>query len=110
MFVNRRIAALVLVLLTAACSRAVSVGSDSGANYSILVDNRLARQVTVSFDDGSGTRRQLGTVSGTSEDRFIIVSPARPNVTIYVRDTAGRAYGPYSVSLTPGSTQRVTIR
>lgn len=104
-----RVAVFALVLVVGACSRAVSVGSDSGTNYSILVDNNLGRQVTVSWDDGSG-QRQLGTVTANSEDRFIIVSPARPNVTIYVRDSAGRAYGPYSVSLAPGTSQRVTIR
>jgi len=86
------------------------VGSESGANYSILVDNNVGRQITVSWDDGSGTQRQLGTVSANSQDRFIVVSPARPNITVYVRDNAGRSYGPYSVSLAPGTTQRVTVR
>lgn len=105
-----RLALLALFLTVGACSRAVSVGSEPGANYSILVDNNVARQVTVSWDDGSGTQKQLGTVSANSQDRFIVVSPARPNVTVYVRDSTGRTYGPYAVSLAPGTTQRVTVR
>lgn len=105
-----RLALMVLVFVLGACSRAVSVGTEPGANYSILVDNNVARQITVSWDDGSGTQKQLGTVAANSQDRFIVVSPARPNVTVYVRDSSGSSYGPYSVSLAPGTTQRVTVR
>jgi len=108
----KRATRFLLVLLAGlalgACSRSVSVAPQPGTTYAILVNNQAGRSLDVAWSDGDAWR-SLGTVASGTEERFIIAAPR--TTTISVRGTSGATTsGPYSVTLTPGSAARVTLR
>jgi len=113
---RRRHAAAVLLLAalagTAACSRAVSVGtaSPTAATYSVSVTNAGTLDLSVSYDDGSGDRA-LGLVRAGRTERFIIAAPRRTIVTITGATPDGtRVVASVPVELRTGATVDVTLR
>ena len=99
---------LTLGVVIGACSRAVSVSSEPGTTYSVLVTNRASQSMDVAWNDGSEWR-SLGTVSSGAQERFIIAAPRQ--TTVSIRGTsASRTSGPYTVTLTPGAAVGVTLR
>lgn len=105
-----RATALAAALLLVGCARAVEVASGPAPTFPITVRNAVGQDAIVAYDDGSGART-LGTVQAGSTERFIIASPQSTTVSITARSTAGtRSWGPFSVALTAGETQSVTIR
>ena len=109
----RRRAALLLILavLIPGCSRAVAVQSgDPTRSFSIEITNETGTAMVVSYNDGRGDAT-LGTVAAGRTERYIIASPATNSVAIRGVATSGsRTAGPYTVSLTAGSTARVSLR
>ena len=109
----RRRAALLLILSVAlaGCSRAVAVQSgDPTRSFSIEITNETGTAMVVSYNDGRGDAT-LGTVAAGRTERYIIASPANNSVAIRgVATSGGRTAGPYTVSLTAGSTARVSLR
>ena len=108
-----RRAALLLILaaVAAGCSRAIAVQSgDPTRSFSVEVTNETGVSMVVSYNDGRGDAI-LGTVASGRTERYIIASPANTSVAIRGAATSGtRSAGPYTVSLTSGSTARVTLR
>ena len=99
-----------LVILTAGCARAVTVGSQPSPDYAVQVRNTLPRDMIVSYDAGSGPAI-LGTVRANGSERFVIAVRAPGTVTITARDESGsRLSGPYSVQLQAGTTVEVSLR
>jgi len=104
------LAALVLLIASVACSRAVQVGSGPAPTYPIEVRNTLSQDVIVAYDDGAGVRT-LGTVEAGGSERYIIASPRTMTVSITGRATSGQqTWGPFSIDLQAGATRTVTIR
>ena len=109
---RRRDALLVLLaIVLASCTRAIAVQSgDPNRAYSIEVTNETGVTMIVSYNDGRGDAT-LGTVDPGRTERFIIASPASTSVAIRgAAASGGRTSGPYTVSLTAGSTARATLR
>lgn len=108
-----RRAAILLLLSGAAagCARAVAVQSgDPTRSFSIEITNETGVSMVVSYNDGRGDAI-LGTVAAGRTERYIIASPANTSVAIRGAAASGsRSSGPYTVSLTAGSTARVTLR
>lgn len=95
------------VVLTAACARPVAVQSDPAATYAVQVGNATTAALRVSFDAGAG-ERELGSVAAGGSERFVIVNPGAPSVTLV-------GVGPgftvrQAVTLRAGETVRVTLR
>jgi hypothetical protein len=102
--------ASIALLITASCTRAVSVGSEPRPVFAIQVRNALNEEMIVSYDDGTGARA-LGSVLAGGTERFVIASAARTTITVSARNAGGtRTAGPYTIQLAPGSTPLVTLR
>ena len=105
-----RTAALCFLLLAAACTRPVSIGTDPNPAYAVQVINTLPEDMIVSYDAGSGPAT-LGTVRANGSERFVITSRAVTTVQITARNTAGtRTAGPYTVQLRSGTAPEVRLR
>jgi hypothetical protein len=105
-----RVSILVLTVVSAACSRAVSVGTDPAPTYAIQVRNTLGQDMIVSYDAGNGPAI-LGTVRANGSERFVIASRTPGLITVTATDqNRTRTAGPYSVQLQAGSTPEVTLR
>lgn len=106
----RRFALLAMLLGLAACARAVSIGTGTGPVYGLQVENSLAEDMIVSYNDGSGAA-VLGTVRANASQRFVITAPSNMLVSITAANAnRTRSIGPYSVRLQDGSTPTVTLR
>lgn len=103
--------ALLLVFAVSACAsmRGAEVGSDA-AVYRVSVTNQSGRSMTVSWSEAGGTSRPLGDVASGRTEQFVIAGAKGTTVSITGRSSAGQTSGPYTVSLTAGETQRVTLR
>lgn len=99
--------ALVPLLLASACSRAVAVGSDPAATYAVEVVNRSGVALEVGFDAGTGVR-SLGSVASGGAERFVVVSPGQPSVTIVGTGAGVTVREP--VLLRAGETVRVVLQ
>lgn len=109
---RRQRALLVLLpLALAACARAVAVQSaDASRNYDVEITNQTGTTMVVSYNDGRGDAI-LGSVAPNRTERYIIASPASSTITIRgVAASGSRTSGPFQVTLTSGSTARVTLR
>ncbi len=98
-----------VVLLSAACARAVEVNSEPSTVYAIEVYNPQSVDMVVSYDDGNGTRT-LGTVRAGTRERFVIAAPPAPSIQVTGRSSGGRTVGPLSVSLAQGQTTQVRLQ
>lgn len=107
----RRLALLAASLgLAVACARPVSIGTGAGPVFRVQVENSLAEDMIVSYNDGTGSAL-LGTVRANSSQRFDITAPANRTVSITAANAnRTRSIGPYSVRLQDGSTPTVVLR
>lgn len=105
------VTAMLVLILTAGCAsmRSASVGTDT-TNYSIEATNQMGHAMTVFWSDG-GEEKMLGSVAAGRTERFIIAAPRSTSISVLARD-ANRTHmaGPWQVTLTAGSSQRVTVR
>lgn len=100
---------LVLAVALAGCARGMAVGSEPRPVHSITVQNELGEAMIVSYADVRG-EAILGTVAAGGSERFIIASP-ESTITLRARNVAGtRTVGPYTLTLTAGTTQTVHLR
>jgi hypothetical protein len=107
-FRSLRAAAIVLVLLAAACHRTPAPGS-APVVQAIDVENRTARILVVSFEDSRGTG-VLGTVRAGSTDRFVLADAGGGQITVRGRSQDGTVTsGPYTVRLASVSTPKVVL-
>lgn len=106
---RHRFVLLALLLLTAACARAVAVTSEPSTVYRVEVENTQSTDMVVSYDDGNGTRT-LGTVRAGAREQFVISAPPEPRITVEGRSSSGRTAGPIIVTLTRGSTTLVRLQ
>lgn len=93
---------------TGACARGVAVQSESGVAYTLEVDNVTTSNLIVSYNDGSGPRL-LGTVPANQQQRFIITSPSRTQVTVTATNEAGSMNLRRDVTLVRGSVTEVRL-
>jgi putative protein kinase ArgK-like GTPase of G3E family len=99
----------VLAMAGCASTRGVEVGSEPSTTYAIEVTNNRSSTVTIAYTAG-GDRIQLGTVGARQTERFIVASPPATSITVYATTSAGGSVGNFPVTLTAGSTQRITVR
>jgi hypothetical protein len=107
----RTILVLAVVLLSAGCARAMSVGSaDPTQTYSIAVENRTDVAMIVSYNDGRGDAL-LGNVAASATERFVIAGSTASTIHVTGAAVTGtRRSGPHTVALTPGQTVTVVLR
>ena len=78
--------------------------------FAIGVENATPDELVVSYDDGTASRA-LGTVLPGRIERFIIAATAVNPIEVTARSAEGsRIFGPYRITLLPGTTVPLTIR
>src|SRR5690606_8006424 len=105
----RRAGVWLAVPLVAGCARAVEVNSEPGTVYAIEVYNPRSDDMVVSYDDGRGGSRTLGTVRAGARERFVIAAPPQPSIQLSARGVSGSTSGPITVRLTMGQTTQVRL-
>ena len=78
-------AALISLLVLAACSRGAAIESEPGPVYLLTVENPMSHLMDVWYDDGVQTT-ELGRVEARSTREFVIAAPASASVEIIARD------------------------
>ncbi|HUH14090.1 MAG TPA: hypothetical protein VMK65_13325 [Longimicrobiales bacterium] len=104
---RRPVSLLALALLSLACARPVAVESEPGTAYAIQVANATGAPLQVSFEAGAEPR-YLGPVAAGASERFIVVSPGGPSVTLVAEGPGFTLREP--VTLRAGETVGVTLR
>lgn len=102
--------AAALVLSSCASMRKVDIGGNEPArNFFVEVTNARSSTVTVSYAAGSD-RIELGSVAPQRMERFIVPAAEGSSVTIMAVTSGGASAGNYPVTVSGGTTRKITIR
>lgn len=99
---------IVALAFLAACTRPVSVESEPGPAYTLVVVNPMPHDMIVSYTDGTGTSL-LGTVPANGRDEFIITGAATPNIRVLATDEEETHTVDRMVTLRAGGTTEVRL-